>query len=307
MDRLDAMKVFCAVVEAGGFSRAAGKLGLSTSSVTNQVLALEAHFGVKLLNRTTRSMSLTDEGRRCYEQALALLADMGALESSLHDATQLPRGSLRVDLPGIISRLYVAPALPRFLAAYPDIALRMTAGDRMIDMVEDGVDVLVRIGALADTRLVARSVCRTRYVCAASPEFLRRHGTPQTPQQLADFSCLNFLYPKSGQVRPWRFRRDDAADGEIYTHTPRGALAIDHVDTLIAAARAGGGIVQHLSVSLEEDLRSGALLPVLAAWQAPGPDVSVLVQHQHHRTERIRVFVDFVAQLFGSSAPRCAG
>lgn len=304
MDRLDAMKVFCAVVEAGGFSRAAGKLGLSTSSVTNQVLALEAHFRVKLLNRTTRSMSLTDEGRRCYEQALALLADMGALESSLHDATQLPRGSLRVDLPGIIGRLYVAPALPRFLAAYPDIALRMTAGDRMIDMVEDGVDVLIRIGALADTRLIARSVCRTRLVCAASPEFLRRHGAPQTPQQLDDFTCLNFLYPKSGQLRPWRFRHDSASgvDGEIYTHTPRGALAIDHVDTLIAAAKAGGGIVQHLSVSLEEELRSGALVPVLEAWQAPGPDVSVLVQHRHHRTERIRVFVDFVAQLFAGAA-----
>jgi len=304
MDRLDAMKVFCAVVEAGGFSRAAGKLGLSTSSVTNQVLGLEAHFRVKLLNRTTRSMSLTDEGRRCYEQALALLADMGALESSLHDAVQLPRGSLRVDLPGIISRLYLAPALPRFLAAYPDIALRMTAGDRMIDMVEDGVDVLIRIGALADTRLIARSVCRTRLVCAASPEFLRRHGTPQTPQQLADFTCLNFLYPKSGQVRPWRFRHSGASgvDGEIYTHTPHGALAIDHVDTLIAAAKAGGGIVQHLSVSLEEELRSGALVPVLEAWQAPGPDVSVLVQHRHHRTERIRVFVDFVAQLFAGSA-----
>ena len=307
MDRLAAMKVFCAVVEAGGFSRAAGKLGLSTSSVTKQVLALEAHFGVKLLNRTTRSMSLTDEGRRCHERALLLLADMGALESSLHDASQLPRGSLRVDLPGIISRLYVAPALPRFMAAYPDIALRMTAGDRMIDMVEDGVDVLIRIGALADSRLIARSVCRTRLVCAASPEFLRRHGVPQTPQQLDDFTCLNFLYPKSGQVRPWRFRHDDKAgtdgrmDGEIYSHTPRGALAIDHVDTLIAAAKAGAGIVQHLSVSLEEDLRSGALLPLLQAWQAPGPDVSVLVQHQHHRTERIRVFVDFVAQLFAEA------
>jgi len=202
----------------------------------------------------------------------------------------------------------VAPALPRFMAAYPDIALRMTAGDRLIDMVEDGVDVLVRIGALADSRLVARSVCRTRYVCAASPEFLRRHGTPQTPQQLADFTCLHFLYPKSGQVRPWRFRRADEAGaggaaGELFTHTPRGALAIDHVDTLIAAARAGGGIVQHLSVSLEEELRSGALVPLLEPWQAPGPDVSVLVQHQHHRTERIRVFVDFVAQLFAAHRP----
>ncbi|WP_296000163.1 LysR family transcriptional regulator [Rugamonas sp.] len=299
MDRLEAMRVFCAVVETGGFSRAAGRLGLSTSSVTKQVLALEAHFRVKLLNRTTRSMSLTDEGRRCHARALALLADMAALEGSLHDAAHLPRGSLRVDLPGIVSRLYVAPALPRFLAAYPDIALRMTAGDRLIDMVEDGVDVLVRIGALADTRLIARSVCRTRYVCCASPDFLRRHGAPQTPAQLADFTCLNFLYPQSGQLRPWRFQRD----GQLETHTPRGAAAIDHVDTLIAAAVAGAGIVQQLSLSLAAELRSGALVPVLQPWQAAGPDVSVLVQHQHHRTERIRVFVDFIARLFADQRP----
>jgi LysR family transcriptional regulator for bpeEF and oprC len=136
MDRLSAMHVFCAVVDAGGFSRAADKLNVSTSSVTNQVLALEAHFDIKLLNRTTRRMSLTDEGRRCYDQARALLLEMGELESNLRDSSQHPRGRLRIDMPALISRTLVAPALAGFLASYPDIRLSLTASDRTVDLID---------------------------------------------------------------------------------------------------------------------------------------------------------------------------
>ena len=304
MDRLEALRVFCTVVETGGFSRAADKLGISTSSVTNQIAALEAHFGVKLLNRTTRSMSPTGEGRQCHAQALRLLGDMVELEDSLQESVQLPRGVLRVDMPAILARLYVAPALPRFMAAYPDITLRMTAGDRMIDMVEEGVDVLLRIGELPNSQLVARTVCRTRYVTCASPAFLERHGAPQTPEQLGDFPCLNFLYPKSRQVRAWRFEHQ----GEAYSHTPQGRVAMDHVEGLIEAAKAGAGIVQHMSVSLRDALRSGELVPLLADWQAAGPDVSALYQQKHQRAAKVKVFVDFVADVFaeggGLRAPR---
>src|SRR5512141_2826471 len=161
MDRLDALKVFCTVVEAGGFSRAADRLGISTSSVTNQVAALEARFRVKLLHRTTRSMSVTDEGRQCYENAMRLLADMNELEDVLRHSTTAPSGLLRVDMPGIIGNRIVAPALPRFLLDYPDVTVRMSANDRLIDMVEEGVDVLVRIGNLADSQLVAQTLERT--------------------------------------------------------------------------------------------------------------------------------------------------
>lgn len=294
MDRLDALKVFCTVVETGGFSRAAEKLGMSTSSVTNQIAALEAHFGVKLLNRTTRSMSPTGEGRQCHAYALRLLGDMQELEDNLLESVQLPRGLLRVDMPAILARLVVAPALPRFLAAYPDITLKMTAGDRMIDMVEEGVDVLLRIGELPDSQLVARTVCQTRYVTCASPAFLERYGMPQAPEQLGDFPCLSFLSPKSRQVRPWRFEHQ----GEAVSHTPQGRVAMDHVEGLIEAAKAGAGIVQHLSVSLREPLRSGELVPLLVDWQAAGPDVSVLYQQKHQRAAKVKVFVDFVAELF---------
>jgi LysR family transcriptional regulator, regulator for bpeEF and oprC len=300
MDRLDALKVFCAVVDAGGFSRAADKLAISTSSVTNQVLALEAHFNIKLLHRTTRRMSLTDEGRQCYDMALALLRDMNELETSMLDSNQHPQGSLRVDMPNIVSRLFVAPALPAFLAAYPDIRLRMTAGDRMIDMVEDGVDVLIRIGELQSSNLVARTVLKTGYVCCASPAYIARHGRPDTPEQLANFACLNFLYPKSRKTRPWMFERE----GQQFSFSPPGVMEMDHVESLVEAAIAGCGIVQHLSLSVQAPIASGALMPILEQWRAPGPDVSVLYHQRHHRAAKVKVFVDFIEDLFkGGAAP----
>ncbi len=197
MDRLAAMQVFCAVVEAGGFSKAAQRLGISTSSVTNQVAALEKHFGVRLLQRTTRSMSLTAEGQQCHAQARQVLADMAALEASLLQAAGKPSGSLRVDMPSSISRKLVAPALPRFIAAYPDISLRLTVSDRLVDMVEEGIDVMLRIGEPQDSSLVARSLLGMDYLCCASPAFVARHGMPQSPQELDQFACLHFLYPKA--------------------------------------------------------------------------------------------------------------
>ncbi|MFZ6653906.1 LysR substrate-binding domain-containing protein [Undibacterium sp. TJN19] len=293
MDKLDALKVFCRVVELGGFSRAADKLGMSTSSVTNQIAALEKHFSIKLLNRSTRSMSLTDEGRQCYEQALQLLGDMDDLEASLTQSGQNPAGSLRVELPAIISRLYVAPALPRFMAAYPDIALKITVGDRNIDMVEEGVDVAVRIADLPSSSLIAKRLCKTRYICCAAPSFVQQHGQPKHPQELAQFACLGFLRPNSRQLRPWLFEKDD----EHFQHMPPPLLAMDHVESLIAAAMAGAGIIQHMSVSVAGPVHNGQLLPMLADWSVPGPDVSVLFQQKHHRAAKIRVFVEFLEEV----------
>ncbi|NYE60656.1 LysR family transcriptional regulator for bpeEF and oprC [Duganella sp. 1224] len=298
MDRLDALKVFCAVVDAGGFSRAAARLGISTSSVTHQVGLLEAHFGVRLLARTTRSMSLTEEGRRCLEQARRLLDEMDALESSLSDALSAPRGSLRVDMPAIVAREYVAPALPRFLAAHPELSVRLSANDRLIDMVDEGVDVMLRIGELADSSLVGRGIFRNRYICCAAPDFIARHGRPQHPDELDRLPCLNFVYPRARQIRPWAFQQD----GQPFTSTPRGAVAMDHVESLIEMAVRGGGIVQHLTLSLAAPLRSGALVPLLEPWQADGPDLAVLYPQRHQRAARIKVFVDFVEALFRDAA-----
>lgn len=296
MDRLDMLRVFCAVVEAGAFSRAAEKLSMSTSSVTNHVAALEAHFKVRLINRTTRSMSLTEEGRQCHAQALRLLADMGELEAGLRESGNTPAGVLRIDLPSVISRQYVAPALPAFLRRYPEIELRITVSDRMIDMVEEGIDVLVRIGELPDSGLVARKLASTAYVCCAAPSFLQQYGWPQSPESLDQFACLGFLNPRTRMVRPWRFSHG----GVDSSHIPRGLVMMDHVESMIEAGKAGCGIIQQMSVSLSPALRNGELVPVLPEWQAAGPDIFALYQPARRETAKVKVFVDFLREIFTS-------
>lgn len=294
MDRLEALKVFCSVVDAGGFRRAADRLGISTTSVTNQVAALEARFRVKLLHRTTRSMSVTEEGRQCYENAMRLLADMNELEDVLRHSTTAPSGLLRVDMPGIIGTRIISPALPGFFTDYPDVTVRMSANDRLVDMVDEGIDVLVRIGNLVDSRLVAQTLAGTHYVCCAAPEYVARHGSPQSPDDLDGFACLNFLYPKSRRARPWFFLRD----GQVTSIAPRGIFVTDHVESLIGAALAGGGIIQALSVSVQDRIASGALVPLLTDWMAPGPDVAVLFQQRQLRAAKVKVFVDFLHAIF---------
>lgn len=299
MDRLSALKIFCSVVDTGGFSRAADRLGISTSSVTNQVAALEARFRVKLLHRTTRSMSVTDEGRQCYENAVRLLADMDELEEILRHSNAAPSGLLRVDLPGIISNQIVAPALPQFLLDYPEITVRMSANDRLIDMVEEGIDVMVRIGNLSDSHLVAQTLARTSYVCCASPGYLARRGSPQSPEDLSDFDCLNFIYPKSRRIRPWYFQ----CDGDVSALPLRGIFGTDHVETLIEAASAGSGIIQVMSLSVQERFESGALVPLLTDYMAPGPDIAVLFQQRQLRAAKVKVFVQFLQDIFRKRHP----
>jgi LysR family transcriptional regulator for bpeEF and oprC len=297
MDKLEAMRVFCAVVDAGGFSKAAERLGMPSSSVTKQISSLESHFRVKLLNRTTRSMSLTSEGVLCHQHAVQLLADMAELESQLHDAADIPSGTLRVDMPGLISRLYVSPAIPRFLAQYPGINLRTTVSDRLLDMVEEGVDVLIRIGNVSDSGLVARQLMQTKFICCASPEFISRHGMPPSPDALSGFTCLAFMLPKMRRVRPWVFNG-------VNDFVPHTRFSSDHVDSLLELCKAGGGIGQFMSLSVRDALRSGELVPLLEPWQADGPVMYALSQQRHQRAAKVRAFIDFVADLFPREVDR---
>lgn len=300
MDKLDAMRVFCAVVDAGGFSKAAERLGMSTSSVTAQVASLEAYFRVKLLHRTTRSMSLTSEGSVCHQRALQLLSDMAELESQLHEAADSPIGTLRIDMPGLISRLYVAPALPRFMAQYPGVTVRATVSDRLLDMVEEGLDLMIRIGNVSDSGLVARELMQTKLICCASPEFVRQHGMPDTPVALRDFPCLGFLLPKVRRLRPWEF---SGADDFV----PQTRISSDHVDSLLEYCKAGGGIGQFMSLSVADALKRGELVPLLEPWQADGPAVHALFQQRHQRAAKVRAFIDFLADLFDAQTSRQPG
>lgn len=294
IDRFEALRVFCRIVEIGSFSRTAKQLEMSNSSVTNHLSHLEKHLGVRLLNRTTRTLSLTDEGRACYEQARDLLDGLGEMEDNLRGAKLVPKGILRVDVPTAIGRLYIAPALPRFIALYPEITVKMTLGDRVIVPEEGGVDVSVRIGDVKDSGRVAKTIHCSRYVCCASPEVLAKHGVPAVPEDLARYPQLGFLQPTSGQPVPWFFARNDVASEQM----PDARIWINHAESLIDAAISGGGVIQLLSLSLQPYIEKGALVPILADWSAPGPTISAIYPPSRHQPAKISAFVRFLSELF---------
>ncbi len=294
MDRLESLHVFCRVVELNSFSRAADQLHLSNASITNHIAALESHFGVRLLNRTTRRLSLTDDGRGCYERAQRLLGEMAELEDALQGARLQPKGILRIDIPTAIGRIYIAPALPRFAALYPELSLRVHVTDRDLDIVDERADVVIRMGELKDSNMVARLIYQSRSLCCAAPSFLQRHGAPATPHDLPPLPCLGFIQPNSREIVPWTFNKDD----EEFTFTPQASIAINHAESLIHAATTGAGIVQLLSSSLNPPIQTGQLVPILQDWSSAGPPVYVVYPQNRHLSPKVRAFVDFVSELF---------
>ena len=229
MDRLLAMQVFTAVVDASSFSAAARRLKMSNASVSTLVSNLEAHLGVRLINRTTRRMHLTDDGAAYYERCRRILAQVEETEMALARTRERPHGLLRVDLPTAFGRLYFIPALPGFLDQYPELQIIATMTDRRADLIESGIDAAIRTGLLEDSTLVARRVYEAHYVACASPDFLRRYGQPRSPRDLSRFRCLGFYSLNTEQVSPWRFERN----GESFVHEPDGRIAINNADALV--------------------------------------------------------------------------
>jgi LysR family transcriptional regulator for bpeEF and oprC len=225
-----------------------------------------------------------------------LLREAEELEETMRDLSAAPSGMLHVDMPTIFSNRIVAPALPQFARDYPEISVRLTANDRFVDMVDEGIDVLVRVGNLGDSRLVAQMLATTQWISCAAPDYVLRNGRPTSLEELAGLSCLNFIYPKSGRFRPWTFLRDE----RLITIMPRGRIATDHIEGLVEAAVAGGGVIQALSISVQDEIANGLLVPLLEEFTAPGPDVNVLFQQRHLRAARVKVFVDFLHQTFAA-------
>lgn len=205
----------------------------------------------------------------------------------------------------MISRIYLAPALSRFTALYPDLTVRMNVSDRMVDMVEGRGDVWMRIGELKDSSMVARRIYQTKNLCCASPEYLSRHGVPDSPHDLARFNCLAFIHPNTGLNVPWTFSKGK----QTVESNPQTSIAINHAESLIHAATSGAGIIQLLSLSLNPQIKSGTLTPILTDWSTTGPPVSVVYHHSHQLSVKVRVFVNFVTDLFAEidAADRMVG
>ena len=294
------MEVYRWVVELGSFAKAADRLDMSRASVTTHVAQLENLLGVRLLNRTTRRLALTDDGAAYLEHCKRILADVEETVTTLQRGRAVPHGPLRVDMPGAIARLIVIPALPRFIDQYPELQVTLISNDQVINLIEAGVDIAIRVGALADSSMVARRIHQLEGVACASPDYLEDHGIPITPQELGEHRCLGYFNVSTGRVVDWHFEKN----GERHVHLPVGRIAISDPEALVDLAIDGKGIVYHADLVMRRAIAAGQLVPVLSDWtENTATPVSVVYAQNRHLSAKVRAFSDFVAGLF----PRAAG
>lgn len=301
MDRFDAMQAFARVVEAGSFTKAAETLHMSKTSVTQLVQQLEARLRVKLLNRTTRKVNITADGAAYYERVIRLLADLDDAETSLSSASALPRGRLRVDVPSPFASTILMPALPEFHARYPDIQIDMGVSDRIVDVIGENVDCVVRGGELTDQSLMARRVGDLRLGVYAAPSYLERVGTPAHPRELEDshHRIVGFLWARTGKALPYAMHRE----GESLHVHGRYVLAVDDGNAYLAAGLAGMGVLWVPDYMAKNHLERGDLVPLFKDWRMDSMPMYVAFPPNRHISLKLRVFIDWVAELMTQHAP----
>ena len=301
MDRFDAMQAFARVVEAGSFTKAAETLHMSKTTVTQLVQQLEARLRVKLLNRTTRQVKVTADGAAYYERVLRLLADLEDADTSLSGASASPKGRLRVDVPSPLARMILVPALSAFHARYPDIQIDMGVSDRMVDLIGDSVDCVVRGGELTDRSLMARRVGDLKLGVFAAPSYLERAGTPSHPRELEDthHRIVGFLWARLGKAFPYAMRRD----GESIAVQGRYVLSVDDGNAYLAAGLAGLGILWLPHYMSEPHAACGELVPLFEGWCLDPMPLYVAYPPNRHVSAKLRVFIDWVAELMALHAP----
>jgi LysR family transcriptional regulator for bpeEF and oprC len=298
MDRFQALRVFVRVADLGSFTRAADALELSRARVSEAVAALERELGARLVHRTTRRVSLSDDGRAYYERARQILADLEEADALvLRSSGGSARGRLRIAMPIGLARQFVVPALPRFLARNPELALEVRLENRAVDLVEEGVDCAISYGEPPNDALVARRVVATHLLTCASPAYLARHGAPRTPEELGQHACIAFLALASVRPANWLFR----ADGQSIAHHPVSALAFNSMEACVEAAEAGLGITQVLSALAHRALQRKQLRRVLAAYAADGPALYLVYPPNRQHSARIRVVLAFLNQVLESA------
>ncbi|MEO6928879.1 MAG: LysR family transcriptional regulator [Casimicrobiaceae bacterium] len=293
MDRFLAMSVFAQVVEKGHLTHAAETLGISASAVSRHVAELEAHLHVRLLNRTTRRMSLTEAGQVFYARCVQLLADLEEAEVVVSAGSVVPSGTLKLTCSITWGIRVLAPAIAAFVERFPQIRFEIELSDRAVDIVDEGIDLAIRIGDIGAQSLIGRRIGTMRLVCCAAPAYVAAHGSPAHPQELSRHRCLTYAYSASGNT--WRFR--DAADVE---HAVRvsGAVHANNGQMLATLAAAGMGIVMEPDFIVAPELASGALLPLLADYAPASAGIYVDYASRRQLSAKVRAFVDYMAARF---------
>lgn len=293
MDRIDLFRTFARVVECASFTRAADTLGMPRSSVSAAVIELEARVGARLLHRTTRKVSPTQDGAAFYERCLRLIADVEEAEGLFRQTSVGPSGSLRIDVPGRIGRLIIAPALPEFLARYPHLDIELRVTDRAVNLVEESVDCVLRIGPLGDSGLIARKIGDLPLINVASPGYLSEHGTPVAPDDLGQHLAVNYASPSTGRVEDWEW----IEDGEMRTRPLRSRVTVNSAEAYIACCLAGLGLIQIPAYDVRRNIDAGNLIEVMPGYRAAPMPMTLLHPHRQHLSRRLQVFADWLEQL----------
>ncbi|KVQ10903.1 LysR family transcriptional regulator [Burkholderia ubonensis] len=301
MDHLHAMRIFARVAHLGSFTKAAEQMQLPRPTVSNAVQYLEKHLKIRLLQRTTRRVALTAEGATYYERCARLLADLDDAETLFEDVGASPRGVIRVDLPERFALDKVIPAIPSFHARYPDLRIVMSTTDRFVDLIADGIDCAVRVGALSDTSLVARRIGELAQVNCASPAYLARHGTPRSPDDLPEHVAVGYFSSRTGRELDWEYA--DMDTGEMHAVKIRSIVSVNSSQAYLACCVAGLGLIQAPRDGLDAPLADGTLVEVLPEWNAAPLPVSVVFPHGRHLAPRVRIFVDWLADALSRPLP----
>lgn len=295
MDKLTGMGVFTRVVDSGSFVSAAEQLGLSRAMASKHVMALEDHLGVRLLNRTTRRLSLTEAGQSFYARCRDVLSQVEEAEREAADLHIEPRGVLRLNTPMVFGNRHVAPAIADYLSAHPDLRIDMTLNDHRVDLIDEGYDLAIRIGQLADSSLIARKLAPCRMVVCATPAYFAAKGVPQKPADLAGHNCPGYAYSSEGNE--WRFEGPDGKESVKVS----GNFTANNGDTLRAFVLGGGGVDLQPTFIIGADLAAGRLQAVLMDYQATELGVYAVYPQNRYVSAKVRSFIDFLAARFGST------
>lgn len=294
MDRLDALQLFTRIVETGSFSRAADMLDIPRATATHAIKQLEARLGTTLLERSTRQVRATLDGQAFYERCVHVLSELDDAEASLQHVASNPRGVLRVDMHGTHATRIVLPRIDEFRSRYPGIDLVVSSGDRLVDLVREGVDCVIRGGNPRDSTLVARRLAMIPQVMCASPEYLAYFGVPRHPDELPSHQAVRFFSSTGGVDYPFEFM----IDGELRKYEIGGWMAVNDAENNVVCALRGCGLIQIPRFHIEDELRDGRLVEVLSEWASPALPITALYPYRRQVSPRVRVFVDWLRVLY---------
>jgi LysR family transcriptional regulator for bpeEF and oprC len=293
MDQLACMRSFVRVADLHSFTRAADALGVSRAVISTHVAELEKHLRCQLLHRTTRRVGLTSDGAEYLARCQRILAELDGADEMLRGTRLSPQGRLRVDVPVVFGRALLIPALAKFTARYPQLQLEVQLNDRVVDLIAEEIDLVVRVGAVREPELIARRIVNTRLLTCASPDYLREHGVPAAPEELRRHKLIGHLGAGSRRPHKWQFQRGTVRRQLAFPCS----VAFNSVEAQIMAALRGAGIVQSMDLVVAEALAGGKLELVLRDWSAPGAPISVVCRSALRDSPKIRVFADFAAEL----------